>query len=309
MREIHKKGEFISSSHDYLRNLKDINKFGKYNSKLIDEWISIKKVEGCSKETLVSYDSFMRAFAYIIDKKLTDVTTAEIRHFLLEYQERRGVSNKTIDGMRRYLSSFYNFLEEEYYISTSPVRRIHKIKSEKSVKKPFSDDETVLLEYGCTTKRDKVIISFLLSTGVRVGELSKLDKNDLDLRNREAVVYGKGSKERVVYFDARAKVFIEDYIASRDDNNPALLVTDYMPHDRLSKYGIEWVVKQIAKEAGVTNCHPHRFRRTFATKMLNRGMPIEQVQKLLGHARIETTLIYTEISQDNIKASYNKHYS
>lgn len=309
MREIKKKGSDLSTDHDFRNCLSEINKFGKYNDTLIKEWISTKQVEGCSKETIRSYESFIRGFAYIMDKKLTDVTTAEIRHFLLEYQEKREVSNKTIDGMRRYLSSFYNFLEEEYYISTSPARRVHKIKSVSSVKKPFSDDETILLEYACKTARDRAMIGFLLSTGVRVSELSRLDINDIDMRNREAIVYGKGAKERVVYFDARAKVFLERYLASRTDDNPALFVIDRNPFNRMEKPGIEWVVREIGREAGVTNCHPHRFRRTFATKMLNRGMPIEQVQKLLGHARIETTLIYTEISQENVRVSYNKHYS
>lgn len=309
MRSINEKGHTLSSNSDnYFDALAEINKYGKYNEKLIKEWLSTKKVEGCSSETIVSYSRFLRCFAYIMNKKLTDVTTGDIREFLLEYQVKRQVSNKTIDGMRRYLSSFYNFLEEEYYITTSPVRRVHKIKSVSTVKKPFSDDDTVRLEYACKTKRDKAMVALLLSTGIRVGELTKLNIVDVDLRNREAIVYGKGSKERLVYFDARAKVFVEEYLDTRHDDSEALFVQDKAPYLRLQKSGVEWIIREIGREAGVTNAHPHRFRRTFATKMLNRGMPIEQVQKLLGHARIETTLVYTEISQENIRVSYNKHY-
>lgn len=308
MREISKEGQRVGLECDYLRELENLGKDQQHNAQLIAEFIAVKRVEGCSNTTIQSYSSTIRMLAYILDKRLTEATTAEIRGFLLDYQKRRQVSMLTIDSMRRIYSSFYNFLEEEQYVQISPLRKIHKIKYTKTVKKPFSDEDLIRMEFSAECLRDRAIISFLSSTGVRLGELVGLDINDIDFRNRECIVYGKGDKERIVYFDPRTKYLLDRYLEERMDNCPALFVTDRAPMKRITKAGVEFIIRQLGKKLSIEKCHPHRFRRTFATKMLNRGMPIEQVQKLLGHERIETTLIYTEISQENIKASYQKHF-
>lgn len=305
VKEIGKAGERVANT-DYLHNLCNMGKIQQYNAKLIDSWCLTKTLEGCSEQTLAGYRAMMLLFAYIMDKKLTLVTTAEIRHFLMEYQQKRGCSYSQIDNIRRYISSFYAYLEDEYYVDSSPAKRVHKIKYAKTLRQPFSEDELVKMEFQAPTKRDKALIAFLSSTGVRVGELIRINIEDLDMKNMELVVLGKGSKERLVYFDTRTKYLINQYLSSRSDNDPALFIIDHEPFSRLTKQGVEYIVRSIGEECGIDKCYPHRFRRTFATRLLNRGMPIEQVQKLLGHSNLNTTLIYAQVSQENVKVSYKK---
>lgn len=189
----------------------------------------------------------------------------------------------------------------------SPTRRIHKVKTGKVVKETFSDETIELLRKGASNIRDLAIIDFLFSTGMRVGELVKLNKSDLDLEAKECVVVGKGNKQRKVYFDARAKLEVQQYLNSRNDNNEALFVSLFSPHDRLEISGIEITLRKIGKRIGISKVHPHKFRRTLATKAIDKGMPIEQVQKMLGHSKIDTTLEYAMVDENNVKLSHKKY--
>lgn len=277
-----------------------------HNKFTLEQFIRTKRLEGLSEETLQGYKTAIHNLSKNLGKRYEDMTTQDIRNYLSNYQISHKIKNQTLDDLRLTFSSFYNYLEEEDIILKSPVRKIHKIKSEYTLQHPFTDEDIIRLQDNCTTIRELAMVDFLVSSGVRVSELCKLDKTDISLKNREGIVFGKGSKERVIYFDARAKIHLEDYLAERTDNNPALFVTAIEPHNRLTKSGVEYIIAQIGNRAGIPKCHPHRFRRTFATKLIDRGMPIEQVQRLLGHTKIETTLIYSQVKQENIKYSHNK---
>lgn len=276
-----------------------------HNFMVIEEFIRRKNLEGCSENTLRQYHDYITQLSNSIGKRLEDMNTSDIRSFLSNYQETRKCKNHTMDNMRRAFSSFYNFIEEEYRV-LNPVKRIHKIKSEKTLQTPFTDEEVVLLQDNCKTIRETAIIDFLSSSGVRVSELCSLDKRSISLNTREGIVFGKGSKERKIYIDARCKVHLEKYLNKRTDTNPALFVTANAPFNRLTKTGCEYMVAQIGMRASVEKCHPHRFRRTLATRLIDRGVPIEQVQQILGHTKIDTTLIYAQVNQSNVKINHSK---
>ena len=277
-----------------------------HNDSLIDKFIALKKLEGCSHTTLRSYYDTMKQLSLHIGKRFEEMTVGDIRIFLSNYQIMRQIKNRTIDNMRRTYSSFFNYLEEEDIIIKNPIRKIHKIKSEISIQRPFDDEDIIKIQDACKTIRDRAMIDFLYSSGVRVSELSAMNITDICMETREGVVFGKGSKERVIYFDARTKVHLQIDLDKRIDNNPALFVTKKEPYERISKTGIEYVVSKIGMIAGVEKCHPHRFRRTLATRLIDRGVPIEQVQKILGHTKIDTTLIYAEVNQGNVKMNHSK---
>lgn len=284
-------------------NEKEIRNHNKY---LLERYLRSKQLEGLSSLTLKNYKQNISYLQSAVLKRFENMTTRDIKNFLYDYQLENKISNSTLDDMRRVYSSFFNFLDEEDYILKNPVKKIHHIKSKKSIKKAFSEEEIIRLQDSCTSKRDRALIDFLYSTGVRVSELCRLNITDIDFNNKELIVFGKGNKERIVYFDSRTKVHLNDYLESRDDNNDALFVVSAEPHERLTPAGVEYIVKMIGNKAGVKKCHPHRFRRTLATRLINRGMPIEQVQKLLGHTKIDTTLIYTQVDQSNVKSSHER---
>lgn len=284
-------------------NEKEIRNHNKY---LLERYLRSKQLEGLSCLTLKNYKQNISYLQSAVLKKFENMTTRDIKNFLYDYQLENKISNSTLDDMRRVYSSFFNFLDEEDYILKNPVKKIHHIKSKKSIKKAFSEEEIIRLQDSCTSKRDRALIDFLYSTGVRVSELCRLNITDIDFNNKELIVFGKGNKERIVYFDSRTKVHLIDYLESRDDNNDALFVVSTEPHERLTPAGVEYIVKMIGNKAGVKKCHPHRFRRTLATRLINRGMPIEQVQKLLGHTKIDTTLIYAQVDQSNVKSSHER---
>lgn len=242
----------------------------------------------------------------MISKTVTHLTTDDLRMYLTEYQKINNCSKASIDNIRRNLSSFFSWLEEENYILKSPMKRIHKIKTDKVIKETYSDETLELLRDNCNNLRDLAIIDLLSSTGMRVGELVRLNINDIDFENRECVVFGKGNKERPVYFDARTKIHLRNYINSRDDANVALFVSLDAPHDRLNISGVEIRLRQLGKKLGINKVHPHKFRRTVATKAIDKGMPIEQVQSLLGHSQIDTTMHYAMVNQNNVKESHRK---
>lgn len=241
-----------------------------------------------------------------VTKPVREITTDDLRTYLADYQKARGSSKVTIDNMRRIFSSFFGWLEDEDYILKSPVRRIHKIKSEKTIKDTFSDEGLERLRDACEKIRDLAMIDLLVSSGMRVGELVRLNRADINFHERECVVFGKGGNERLVYFDARAKIHLLNYLDERSDDNPALFVSLSLPHERLMIGGVETRTREIGGRADLQKVHPHKFRRTLATRAIDKGMPIEQVQCLLGHVKIDTTMHYAMVNQANVKNSHRK---
>lgn len=273
----------------------------------IDAFLTAKRIEGCSEKTIKYYSDTIWALLNVTGKTPQQLTTDDIREYLASYQEKRNSSKVTIDNIRRILSSFFSWLEDEDYIVKSPVRRIHKVKTAKVIKETYSDEELEMLRDNCTCLRDLAMIDLLASSGMRVGELVNLNIEDINFNERECIVLGKGNKERLVYFDARTKIHLQNYIDARTDFNPALFVTLREPYNRLMIGGVESRLKEIGKELSLQKVHPHKFRRTLATNAIDKGMPIEQVQQLLGHQKIDTTLHYAMVKQQNVKQSHRKY--
>lgn len=270
-------------------------------------FLAAKRVEGCSEKTIRYYDSTIRNVLTTIGKEVKSVTTDDLRVYLDEYQKRSDASKVTIDNIRRILSSFFAWLEDEDYIVKSPVRRIHKVKTCKTVKETYSDEALELMRDHCEGIRDLAIIDMLASTGIRVGELVKLNRNDVDFENRECIVLGKGNKQRRVYFDARTKIHLQNYLRSRTDDSDALFVSLQKPFNRLLISGVEIRLRELGKKLDLSKVHPHKFRRTLATMAIDKGMPIEQVQQLLGHQSVDTTLQYAMVNQNNVKLSHHRY--
>lgn len=276
------------------------------NGEYLDMFISAKKIEGCSERTLSYYKATIQNMFKEITTSVMQITTEMLRDYLAKYQLNNNCGKVTIDNIRRNLSSFFSWLEDEDYIIKSTVRRIHKVRTGTTVKETFSDESIEKLRDGCADVRDLAIIDLLYSTGIRVGELVNLDRKDIDFEERQCVVYGKGNKERQVYFDARTKLHLLNYLGSRTDNNNALFVTLDNPHERLKISGVEIRLRELGRKLEIERVHPHKFRRSMATKAIDKGMPIEQVQKLLGHQQIDTTMRYAMVSQNNVKISHRK---
>ena len=276
------------------------------NGQYLKMFLDAKKVEGCSDRTIQYYRVTIEHLLNDVDKPIRKLDTEEIREYLSGYQKTNNCSKVTIDNIRRNLSSFFSWLEEEDYILKSPMRRIHKIKTKQPVKEVISDEAIEQLRDNCGCSRDLAMIDLLYSTGIRVGELVNLNIKDIDFEARECVVFGKGDKERRVYFDAKAKLHLQEYIDSRNDDNPALFVTLDSPYDRLKISGVEIRIRELGRKLNLTKIHPHKFRRTMATRAIDKGMPIEQVQKILGHSQIDTTMQYAMVNQNNVKVSHQK---
>lgn len=277
------------------------------NKFLIDSFLAAKKIEGCSDKTLSYYKKTIVLSLDSINKEIVHVTTDDLRLYLTNYQDNKKISKVTIDNIRRILSSFFAWLEDEDYIIKSPVRRIHKVKTAKIIKEIYSDESLELMRDSCSNIRDLAMIDLLASTGMRVGELVLLNKSDINFTERECIVFGKGNKERIVYFDARTKIHLQNYLNSRDDNNEALFVTLKSPNNRLKVGGIETRLRNFGKRLKINKVHPHKFRRTLATMAIDKGMPIEQLQHLLGHQKIDTTLQYAMVKQSNVKNSHRRY--
>ena len=277
------------------------------NEEYLEMFLHAKRIEGCSDRTIEYYRSSNTHMLKMIDKPLRRVTTEDVRKYLSEYQKINNCCKSTLDNVRRNISSFFSWLEEEDHILKSPVRRIHKIKTKTVVKEVISDEDIERLRDNCEVMRDVAIIDLLYSTGMRVGELVNLDISDVDLDGRECKVYGKGDKERKVYFDAKAKLHLENYIKSRCDDNPALFVSLDAPFNRLKISGVEIRLRELGRKLNICRIHPHKFRRTMATRAIDKGMPIEQVQKVLGHSQIDTTMQYAMVNQNNVKASHRRY--
>ena len=278
----------------------------KENVELLGAFISSKKVEGCSDKTIHYYKSSIEKLIATVKKNVCDIATNDIRCYLAEQQEQRGLSKVTIDNLRRIYSSFFSWLEDEDYITKSPVRRIHKVRTDALVKEVLTDENIEVLRDSCQELRDIAMIDLLLSTGMRVGELVKINRDDIDFQERQCVVFGKGNKEREVYFNARTKIHLKKYLEQRTDTNPALFVSLHEPHTRLTISGVEVRLRQLGKRVNLNKVYPHKFRRTLATMAIDKGMPIEQVQKMLGHVKIDTTLHYAMVNQTNVKMAHRK---
>lgn len=277
------------------------------NQDLLDNFLSAKRVEGCSERTITYYRTTIFKMLDDVGVKIEDITTDDLRKYLADYKDKNNASKTTIDNVRRVLSSFFSWLEDEDYILKNPVRRIRKIKTKKVVKEVISDENFEILRDSCTNIRDLAMIELLASTGIRVGELVNLNIDDVLFNERECVVLGKGDSERIVYFDAKTKIHLLKYLESRNDDNPALFVAFKKPYNRLGINGVERRIRELGREANIKKVHPHKFRRTMATNAIDKGMPIEQVQRLLGHVQIDTTMQYAMVNQSNVKIAHRKY--
>ncbi len=277
------------------------------NQHLIQLFIAAKRIEGCSEKSLTYYTRTIEIMLSKVGKDIKQIVTDDLRCYLTDYQNSKKLSKVTIDNVRRILSSFFSWLEDEDYILKSPVRRIHKVKTTSSIKETYTDEALELMRDYCIELRDLAIIDLLASTGMRVGEMVLLNREDIDFNERECIVLGKGDKERLVYFDARTKIHLQNYLNSRTDNNSALFVSLKSPHRRLQIGGVETRLRELGVKLGVNRVHPHKFRRTLATMAIDKGMPIEQLQQLLGHKRIDTTLRYAMVKQSNVKIAHRKY--
>ena len=298
-----------------LKKLQDISFIDKANNKNFEKeevdycniFICAKRVEGCSEKSLKYYKSTIENMFKKLEKSVKHITTEDLRVYLAEYYKKGNCSKVNIDNIRRILSTFFSWLEDENYVLKSPVRRIHKIKTGKVIKEIYTDEHLEIMRDNCKEIRDLAIIDLLNSTGIRVGELVKLNIDDIDFSERECTVVGKGDKQRRVYFDARTKIHLQNYLNSRVDDNKALFVSLIEPYNRLNISGIEIRMRNLGKKLNINKVHPHKFRRTLATRAIDKGMPIEQVQHLLGHQKIDTTLQYAMVNQNNVKISHRKY--
>ncbi|MBQ6167939.1 MAG: tyrosine-type recombinase/integrase [Muribaculaceae bacterium] len=279
------------------------------NETLLKAFLSAKQVEGCSQPTIRYYGNTIKLLANNMPKRFTDFTTEDIRAYLAVFQKKHNATKVTVDNVRRIFSSFFSWLEEEDFILKNPVRRIHKVKTGTQVREVLSDESLESIRDTCTRSRDLAMVDLLASTGMRVGELVKLNREDINFTERECVVFGKGNKQRIVYFNARAKIHLQQYLNERSDQNEALFVSLNNPQRRLQISGVEVRLRKIGREANVPRVHPHKFRRTLATMAIDKGMPVEQVQKLLGHVKIDTTMHYAMVSQNNVKLSHRRFIS
>ena len=277
------------------------------NANILADFLSAKRIEGCSEKSLNYYSKTITAALDSIDKAVKHITTDDLRSYLTRYQTEKKSSKVTMDNIRRILSSFFSWLEDEDYIIKSPVRRIHKVKTSKTIKETYTDENLELMRDNCVELRDLAMIDMLASTGMRVGEMVLLNRGDINFNERECIVLGKGDKERIIYFDARTKLHLQNYLDSRTDSNPALFVSLRSPHNRLTIGAIELRLREMGKKLGISKVHPHKFRRTLATMAIDKGMPIEQLQRLLGHQRIDTTLQYAMVKQSNVKLAHRKY--
>ncbi len=268
-----------------------------------------KRVEGRADGTIGQYKQHLKRMLQYINKPVKEITEADLFLYISMYKKQRDVTNVYLDNIRLVFSSFFGWLNNKGYITKNPAAGLDPIKKEKRIKKPLSDTELERLRRNCIIKRDTALVEFLYSTGVRVSELIALNRQDINYNSMNAVVYGKGAKERETYLTATACMHLKEYLAARTDDNEALFVSLKAPHKRLTVAGVEEVLRRLGKETGIEKVHPHRFRRTMATNILNKGMPIEEVKEVLGHAKLDTTLIYCQINKENVQHHHRKYMS
>lgn len=299
----------MSKLNEVLYKRLDLDEEEISNEEYLNKFINSKRLEGCSNLTLKNYTIHVSKLFNYLNKDIRTMDTEDLRNYLSYYQSKNNCNNLTIDGVRRSLSSFFSFLEVEDYIVKSPVRRIHKIKTDILVKETYADEVLEKLRNNCNNIRNLAIIDLLASSGVRISELVNLNIKDINFEEKSCVVFGKGKKMREVYFDGKTKLHLQEYLDSRSDSNNALFVSLYKPYEKLKSRGIELMLQRLGEKNGISKVHPHKFRRTLATRAIDKGMPIEQVQHLLGHTKIETTLLYAMVNQNNVKNSHRKYIS
>ena len=305
LKQLKKAIEITLSDYDIVKS--ENSNSTENDDMVVEKFIAAKRVEGCSEKSLHYYKSTISIMLSKVKKPIDRITTDDLREYLTDYQSENNSSKVTIDNIRRILSSFFSWLEDEDYILKSPVRRIHKVRAAATIKETYPDEALELMRDSCDNLRDLALIDILSSTGMRVGELVRLNRSDINFEERECVVFGKGSKERMVYFDARTKIHLQNYLLSRKDNDKALFVGLKAPYKRLTIAAIEVRVRELGKRLNIPKVHPHKFRRTLATRAIDKGMPIEQLQHLLGHERIDTTLQYAMVKQSNVKIAHRKY--
>lgn len=305
--------QYLRLTNSLLNSMQDIDIIDKNNelnevdnNKLLNLFLSAKQVEGCSNKTIIYYKSTIEKMLMKIKKQVYNINTDDLRKYLFDHKNKNHLSKTTIDNIRRIFSSFFSWLEDEDYIIKNPVRRIHRVKTGRIIKEVLTDEDLELLRDNCNEIRDLTMVELLISTGMRVGELVNLNIEDINFYERECVIFGKGENERIVYFDARTKIHLIKYLQTRNDNNPALFVSFKKPYNRLGISAVERRIREIGSKANIKNVHPHKFRRTMATNAIDKGMPIEQVQKLLGHVQIDTTMQYAIVNQNNVKIAHRK---
>nr|WP_295589663.1 site-specific tyrosine recombinase/integron integrase [uncultured Methanobrevibacter sp.] len=306
-------GQYLKLTNSLLNSLQDIDIIDKNNElseidnfKLLNLFLSAKQVEGCSDKTITYYKSTIEKMLMKIKKQVYNINTDDLRKYLFDHKNEKQSSKTTIDNIRRIFSSFFSWLEDEDYIIKNPVRRIHRVKTGRVVKEVLTDENLEILRDNCEEIRDLAMVELLISTGIRVGELVRLNIEDINFYERECIVFGKGESERIVYFDARTKIHLIEYLQKRNDENPALFVSLNKPYERLGISGVETRLRDLGKKCNINKVHPHKFRRTMATNAIDKGMPIEQVQKLLGHVQIDTTMQYAMVNQSNVKLAHRK---
>ena len=266
-----------------------------------------RKIEGMSMKSLEMYDLYLKDFFRQVHKPFKAITTNDIRVYLYNVQTQRGISNRSLDCIRTVINAFFEWCCNEEYINRNPCRNIKKIKFEEKERKPLSAIELEELRNACTSIRDKALVEFMYSTGCRVSEVVNMNKTDVNFENKEVVLFGKGNKHRTAYLNAKAELALKSYLEIRTDDNKALFVSDRKPHKRLSKFGIEKRIGQLGELAGIERrVFPHLIRHTTASDGLNRGMGIEEVQAILGHESIATTMIYAKVSKNNVKLHHTK---
>lgn len=267
-----------------------------------------RKIEGMSMKSLELYDLYLRDFFFKVNKDLRDITVNDIRIYLYKTQEERNLSNRTLDSRRSAIHAFFEWAANEEYIGKNPCRNVKKIKYERGKIKPLTDMELEMLRGVCKTIRDKALVEFLYSTACRVTELERLNREDVDFSKNEVRLFGKGSKYRISYLNAKAVFTLKKYLETRKDNEVALFVGEREPHKRLMKSAIEKRIRELGKMSGIgRRIYPHLIRHTTATDALDRGMPVEEIQQILGHENIATTMIYAEVSEKNVKTHHKKY--
>lgn len=272
---------------------------------LLRKFLATKRIEGKSENTIKYYNDVIGTFVNHLDRRIFEVTAFDLRLYLSMYKEKRKVNNRTLENTRKVLSSFFSWLYDEEFIPHNPCRAVKQIKYDKVIRKPFSGEQLEKLKNSCTNARDMALVHFLHATGCRVSEVVAVDITDIDFQNRELVVYGKGGKERTVYLTTVAAMYIQEYISSREDDSKALFVGK--GSKRIKKNAIETILRKLGKQAGVDNVHPHRFRRTLATELIDRGAALQDVQRILGHEDIRTTQVYVYVQQRNVRNTYERY--
>ena len=276
------------------------------SDELLATYLSAKQLEGRSEKTLARYEYIIRRMYTEVKVPIRKISVFHLRTYL-SGEKNRGVSDSTLDGVRQVLSAYFGWLQKEGLLPADPTINLNPIKAIKKVRRPYTAIDIEKLKECCENDRDKAIMSLLLSTGCRISEICQLNKNDIDFINKEILVLGKGNKERTVFIDDVTAMLLKRYLDERKDSSEALFTGKGT--ERMRPCGIRKMIHTVAERAGVENAHPHRFRRTLATTLIDHGMPIQEVAAILGHDKLDTTMKYVYLSKNNVKNSYNKFVS